>query len=307
MVKKKIILMIAGIGIFGVFCNIRCPEARAASVRINETNFPDLYFRAYVEAEFDKNGDGKLDYGERAAVKKLDVGETSEYRLAYEYLPAETLKGIEYFPNLETLDCSSSMLDRLNVSNNKKLKTLRCQTNALTKLDVSENKKLVLLNCRDNRLKKLNVSKNRRLTQLYVSGNRIKKLDVTRLKKLQELSADQNRLRKLDLKNNRLLHYLSCADNQIITGNLGIGRKELEYVNVEQQSCRIRVKKRKGGYLVPLPGLAGTNALSHISKGKAGNKGIRLRGKKLPKKITYQYNMFTNGKKKTRVTLYLKK
>lgn len=302
--KKRVVFVIAAMGILGSIC---CPEARAAMVTINEKNFPDLYFRAYVEAELDKNGDGKLDHGERMAVKELDVGETSEYRLAYEYLPAESVKGIEYFPNLETLDCFGSMLDHLDVSKNKKLRTLRCQTNVLTKLDVSKNKKLTLLNCRDNQLKKLNVSKNRKLTRLYVSGNRIRKLNVTRLTKLQELSADQNRLRKLDVKNNHLLHYLSCADNQIVTGNFGIGRKELDYVNVERQSRRIRVKKRKGGYLVPLPGITGTNVLSRLSKGKAGNKGILIRGKKLPKKITYQYNMFTNGKKKTKVTLYLKK
>ena len=289
------------------FCGMCSQEIRAASVKINDKNFPDIYFKAYVEATVDKDQDGKLSDKERAAVKELDLGETSEYRLEYEYLPVESLKGIEYFPNLVTLDCSGSMLSSLNVTRNRKLKTLRCNANSLTKLNVSKNKKLILLNCRDNQLTKLNVSKNKKLTKLYASGNRIKKLNVTKLKKLQELSADDNRLKTLNLKNNRLLHYLSCTGNQIVTGNFGIGRKELEYVSVEKQSRQIRVKKTKKGYLVPLPGLQKTNVLSHLSKGKVGKKGIIIRGKKLPKKITYQYNMFTNGKKKTKVTLYLRK
>lgn len=135
MIKKKIIIMIAGIGILGVFCNIRCPEARAASVRINETNFPDLYFRAYVEAEFDKNGDGKLDYGERAAVNLSLAALVIENRAEMEKLKSlQRLYFYQYqdvgifdlsrMENVADFSLGSQSVQEVVLKNNKKLKKL---------------------------------------------------------------------------------------------------------------------------------------------------------------------------------------
>lgn len=324
-------------------------QAEAKSIKINDTNFPDLYFQEYILATVDKNGDGTLNNSERNAVTILDVGGSSEYQLELEYLPVESLKGIEYFPNLKKLNCSESALTELDVSKNTKLVELRCNGNGLEKLNISNNRNLVRLYCQDNQLKslsckrnkkltelfcgnnkikKINVSKNKKLTQLSVSGNRLKKIDVSSLKNLKglyasdnkltalnvsknknltELYVQNNRLKKLNLKKNRWLQTLYCENNQLVTGNLYLTLSTLETAVFSGQSTTIRVKKIKKGYLIPLSGVNRTNVLTNLSKGKITNKGIVIKGKKLPKKITYTYNMFTDGTKKTKVTIRLKK
>ena len=70
------------------------------SVEINETNFPDENFRNYIKSELtDSNrnkvgGDGILTADEIAAVTEINVG----------YKNISSLKGIEYFTALKTLD-----------------------------------------------------------------------------------------------------------------------------------------------------------------------------------------------------------
>lgn len=343
---------------------------KASTVKINDKNFPDLYFQEYVSAVFDKNEDGSLSDSERKAVTELDVGDTSEYQLEYEYLPIQTLKGVEYFPNIVTLNCSYNALDELDVSSLKKLRELRCNENQLKELRLSGNRELQYLYCQDNRIKKISCSKNKKLRKLFcdhnqlkkldispnnelrvlsVAGNKCKKINVGNQKKLTELyvndnklvrldishnpnittlyagnnqlrklslrknrkldflSCSYNQLRKLNLKSNKLLRYLYCQNNQLVTGNLYISRQGLEGVDVSGQSKSVRVKKTKKGYRIPLAGIQKTNVLTKLSAGKVTGKSIVLNGKKLPSKITYQYNMFMDGNTKETVTLHLKK
>lgn len=343
---------------------------KASTVKINDKNFPDIYFQEYVSAALDKNEDGSLSDSERKAVTELDVGDTSEYQLEYEYLPIQTLKGIEYFPNIVTLNCSYNALDELDVSSLKKLRELRCNENQLKTLRLSSNRELQYLYCQDNRIKKLSCSKNKKLRELYcdhnqlkkmdvspnkelrtlsVAGNKLKKINLRNLKKLTTLfvndnklmsldvshnpkittlyasnnrlrklslkknrqldflSCSYNRLRKLNLKNNKLLRYLYCQNNQLVTGNLYISRQGLEEADVSGQSRSVRVKKTKKGYRIALPGIQKTNVLTRLSAGKVTGKGIVLKGKKIPSKITYRYNMFMDGNTKETITLHLKK
>lgn len=345
-------------------------SAEAAETAISEKNFPDMYFRYYIKYTVDTDGNGKLSDSEKNAVREIDVSEASEYQSEYEYPKAESVKGIEYFPNLEILDCSDSLLGSLNVSKNKKLRELRCSANNLDKLDVSKNKQLQLLNCSDNdldvlvvsknrkltqlfcdgnHLKKLDVSKNRKLTKLSVSDNKLRKLKITKLKKIVELfcegnqlkklnvtknkklvtlnccqnkikklvlkknteldylACSENRLRKLDLRKNRLLQYLYCEKNQMITGNCKIGSSQLEDCKISPQTRTIRAKKKGRRYFLPLSGLRNTNAITRLSKEKVTEQGIWLKRKKMPKKLTYEYNMFTDGRKKTKVVIRIRK
>lgn len=344
-------------------------NAGTEQLKINAKNFPDMYFRYYIRNTFDINNDKKLSLAERNKVKKIDVGENSEYQLEYEYPKAETVKGIEYFPNLEELDCSESGLSSLDISRNKKLRELYCNGNNLEKLNVSKNKELQKLNCSDNdisslkigankklrqlfcdenQLKKLEVKKNKKLVELSVSNNKLKKLKIEKLKKLKELYCDTNRLTslklsknrnlitlncsynklkklqlkknkkldylacsgnrisKLDLSKNRLLQYLYCDKNRMVTGNCRMGSSQLENAKISVQTKKIKVRKKKEQYFVPLSNLNNTNALTRLSHGKVGQKGIWIKGKKCPVRITYEYNMFTDGKKKTKVVLELK-
>lgn len=106
------------------------------SVEINDKNFPDARFQAYVK-DFDKDGDGSLSSEEIADVKEINV--SGQY--------ISNLTGIEHFTALGTLDCSDNQLTELDVLRHTELGSLVCSNNQLTSLDVSQNTKLWSLNC----------------------------------------------------------------------------------------------------------------------------------------------------------------
>ena len=89
-------------------------------VRIDEANFPDEIFRAYVSEHLDTSANGYLD-GKEATIKALDVSG----------LGIRNLKGIEHFTSLESLDCSDNQLSSLDLSLNTKLTELDATGNVL--------------------------------------------------------------------------------------------------------------------------------------------------------------------------------
>ena len=114
------------------------------SVVINSTTFPDSKFRAYVK-DFDTDTrltPGRLTASECDAVKNIEVGSNG----------ITSLKGVEYFTNLEMLRCSNNQLKELDVSKNTELYLLNCSLNQLSTLDVSKNTKLSTLYCSKNQI-----------------------------------------------------------------------------------------------------------------------------------------------------------
>ena len=130
--------------------------AEGTGVAINETNFPDENFRKFVKNEFDYDDDNALSSTEIEEVTYVDCYESR----------ISSLKGIEYFIALETLDCSNNRLSSLDVSKNTELKTLNCYNNQLSSLDVSKNTALMELSCYNNQLKSMDVSENTALITL---------------------------------------------------------------------------------------------------------------------------------------------
>ena len=340
------------------------------SIDIDMDTFPDDDFQLYVEYAFDTNRDGKLSDAERKAVKEIDISDCSEYKLGLECNNAVSLKGIEYFPNLEKLDCSQNSIEKLDVSKLKNLKELRCNNNLIRKLNVKNNSKLKLLYCAGNKLKGIDLSKNVNLVKFYGRENQIRKVDFSANKKLSFISLTENKLKrinlraqknlgkfycasnelkeldlinnkkltsldcadnkieklnikhltqldyfwcsnnklkKLDLRKNKLLTRLYCDKNSLISGNLHISYTQLEDCEYIHQRRTIKVKKIGRYYYVPIGNFNRTNVVTELSAGKITDRGIRLKGKKIPKKITYQYNMFNDGSQKTKVTITVKK
>ncbi len=154
------------------------------SVVINETNFPDKYFRAYVSENFDTNSDSSLSAEEIENAKKIYI----------EGSPLSSLKGIEYLTNLKGLVCGDT---------------------ALAAVDLSANTKLVYLDCSDNRLKELDVSMLPELQKLDCCENMLTTLDISNNTKLLKLCCCENQLTGLDISNNTLLLELDCSDNKI--------------------------------------------------------------------------------------------
>ena len=90
-------------------------------VVINTKNFPFTNFRKFVKDNYDKDHDNYLNQGEIAAVTKINVFNRS----------IGDLKGIEFFMELEELDCRQNQLTSLDVSQNTKLTELCCYNNQI--------------------------------------------------------------------------------------------------------------------------------------------------------------------------------
>lgn len=180
--------------------------ADGGDVEINETNFPDAAFRQFA-AGFDANGDGMLSAAETANVTVIRCSDavSGDARIV-------DLTGIEYFPALETLDCTANRLTALDVSKNTNLKTLYCGAAGLEELDVSSNTSLETLHCGSNQLKTLDISHNTALTTLDCSGNALTALDLSGNTALTTLDCSENKLSALDLSANKALAYLTCSN-----------------------------------------------------------------------------------------------
>ena len=173
-------------------------------IRIYGENFPNYEFRRYLKANIDKDGNGYLNDTE-LNIRKLDV--SGQY--------IANLKGIEFFPNLETLYCYNNKLTSLDVSQNPALQYLYCSNNKLTSLDVSQNEKLENLFCDKNQLTSLDVTQNIALKELHCTDNLLTSLDVSKNPKLDDLECEQNQLTELDVSKNAKLWRLDCDQNKL--------------------------------------------------------------------------------------------
>ena len=226
-------------------------------VLIDENNFPDDNFRAYVEQKMDADKNGRLSENEIDNVLIIDVNNRE----------ISSLKGIEFFSKLKELYCNNNSLDSLDVSQNIMLEYLNCACNFLKELDVSQNSSLNYLDCsymqlqgldvsqninlktlwcESNDLSSLDVSKNKELTNLYCSINQLSNLDITQNIKLMELRCDSNQLKNLDVSQNTALVTLYCENNElasldvsqnIVLQKLQCSGNQLKNLDVSQNTC----------------------------------------------------------------------
>ncbi len=217
---------------------------------------------------------------------KIDLSKNNKLKKIY--CIYNKLKGINVKKNnnLTHLFLSYNKLKEINIKNLRKLKMFGCSDNKLKKVDITHNKNLNLFECHTNKLTKLNVSKNKSLTTLHCANNI---------------------LSKLDLSKNKLLTTFRCDGNRLLTGNVKLSRTQLTRCEAAAQKATIKMKKIGKYYYIPLPNVVGTNVISNLSYGKLTSKGIRVKKSNLPKTITYNYNMFTDGEELTKVTIRTKK
>ncbi len=182
-----------------------------------ELNIPDANFKKYLLENCDMNDDGRLTLSDveewnkcKYLLKKFDL-----YRKKI-----GSLKGIEYFTALESLNCSDNYLTVLEVSKNTALTDLSCGENYLTILDVSKNTALRSLDCDKNQLTSLDLSKNTALQWLSCSSNQLTALDLSKHTALEVLDCGENYLTILDVSKNTALRSLDCDKNQLTSLDL---------------------------------------------------------------------------------------
>ena len=203
--------------------DLECPEDTQIVYEwgdgLGADQFPDEAFRDYVFVNFDTDGDGFLSDEECNAVTSIELV-TDEI---------ESLEGIEFFPNLESLCAYASVvhndyingcygtgiLKALDVSNNLLLKTLRVEGNKLTSIDVSKNTQLEYFHVSANLLTELDLSHNGELKNLQCIGNNLSGLDLSGNPKITGLGCVSCGLTALDLSANTEIQNVACSYNQI--------------------------------------------------------------------------------------------
>lgn len=154
--------------------------AAEESVSLDAAHIPDARFRAYLAQTFDRDGDGFLNGEERQAVRSLFVQE----------MGIQSLEGVGYFPQLESLNCWRNELTELDLRGNPALQNIACGGNRLRSLDVSGCPLLEDLSCYDNQLAFLDVSRNPALRYLTCQGNPLTGLNLGGNRNLIMLQAD---------------------------------------------------------------------------------------------------------------------
>ncbi len=261
-----------------------------------------------------------LDYLDISKNKKLEELNCNENNLQKLNLKNNTklkilrcsynkLKKIDISKNkkLQTFYCSDNKIKKLNVDKNKKLEDIIISGNLFKKIDITKLSNLKSICCGENKLKKLDISKNKKLNCLECHTNKLTKLNVSKNKLLDYLHCGENAIRKLDLRKNKLLTTFRCDGNRLLTGNVKLSRTQLTRCEAATQKAAIKMKKIGRYYYIPLANVVGTNVISNLSYGKLTSKGIRVKKSTLPKTITYNYNMFTDGEELTKVTIRTKK
>ena len=218
------------------------PSGSEDEIAIDETNFPDAEFRAYVNNNFDTDKNGFLSPAERNTVTEINV---------YLHWTLGSLEGIAYFPNLTSLNCSQTSLTALDVSSNTALEELDCSYSDLTALDVSHNLALKNLDCANNyQLTALDVSQNPALGYLDCSYNDLTELDVSRNTELEELYCSGNQLTQLDLSSNTWLDedWVDCSGQSLAkTGTASGDGWTLDLSNLVDNWSRVSNVTAKGG------------------------------------------------------------
>ena len=183
----------------------------------DETNFTALFDETFAQKLQERNivADAENitpdDMEKMAVMAELDISGTYDNPGSL-----TSLRGIEYFESLTSLNCAYNSLPTLDISRNTKLTELWCRSNQLTSLDVSKNT-LTTLSCSYNPLTELDVSQNTELTVLDCQSNQLTKLDVSKNTALTTLDCFSNQLTKLDVSQNTELTELSCSSNKLTT------------------------------------------------------------------------------------------
>ncbi len=178
------------------------------TVTAEYVDFPDPNFRKYIVGNFDLNGNGKISLTEAKKITSIKVSTVD----------IESVEGIEYLDNLERLDVSNPLGDR--ISSGRKpdgayYEVRSLPVGKLTSLDLSHNPDLTYLNCGYNQIGHLNISKNYLLKELRCSLNPLYSIDLSNNSQLIFLECSSNQLTSLDISNNTDLVSLYCHCNQL--------------------------------------------------------------------------------------------
>lgn len=183
---------------------------------LNEANFPDPEFRAYLSTLDTANIGFLRDAVEIPKIKTLYLDKKDNTSYSWRKGNIKSLKGIEHLTALTGFTADNNQITSIDLSKNTGLKSINLAGNKLTELDVSRNTALTEINCYNNPLPKIDVSKNVNLDHLDCDNDLLTQLDVSQNVKLADLSCWGNKLTKLDVSHNPALTWLDCSVNELV-------------------------------------------------------------------------------------------
>jgi Leucine-rich repeat (LRR) protein len=174
--------------------------AQSQNISFADTNFKKalLTHDPYI----DKNNDKEISQLEAEAVRELKLASKN----------IKSLDGIEYFTQLNTIDCSANQLTSISFPKNDGLEYLDCSSNQLTSIGIDSNGVLHDLYCQDNLLSSFKVSPTAPLMNLYCDSNKFVTMDLS-FGTLGVFSCSNNLLTSLDVSANDFLLYFFCKNN----------------------------------------------------------------------------------------------
>lgn len=189
-------------------------------IDVNEQNFPDRTWREHVNASY-AGGDGILTQSEAEAVTKIQISG----------LGAADLTGLEFFSNLEELDCSNNLIGSLDASGLPNLKLLYCQVN--------------------RNLSEINVSGLNNLQTLLCFSTKISSLDVSGLSNLVTLTCNLNpSMTYLNIEGTDSLKHPNFYENSLLdVVGVPSNASYVGYSGAEQSRTVLLVGDPSGGYM----------------------------------------------------------
>ena len=208
-------------------------------------NIPDPVFKDFLTQELciDNNGDGRMDDdADTNDDGEIDLTEALLLKiLNISTLQIQNLRGIEYFTNLESLNCSETELGSLYLTNLNKLQDLDCTSTGLKYIDLNGATNLKKLLCYDNSISKLDLQFVPHLEELKCGYNKIANLNLNVCPELKILDCEYNRLTNLDLANFSKIEHINAQWNFITTARFenSINLTELYIDNNELTSLSL--------------------------------------------------------------------
>ena len=213
----------------------------AEAVPIDAASFPDPALREAVRVHdigefYDEEtqewvgaNDGLLGANECARANHITVWGAAD------------LRGIEYFPNIEHLDCSYGSVSHLDLSRNPRIKLLLCFDTQLETVNLSGYSAVVKAYFTGTPLKHLNVSGCSSLEELHCNDCKLEDLNISGCSSLKRLYCDSNNLTRLNAGGCGSLEMISCWNNKLSSASfsgcsslkyLALGINQLEELNL---------------------------------------------------------------------------
>ena len=176
-----------------------CNDDDYDDYRIPPKMYSSERFEQYMLQNFDLDGDNHISISEAKNVKEIDCS----------FMNMMSLECLQFFTELEKLNCSHNSIDKIDLTKHTKLKELVCAYASRDSIiDLSNNVALEVLEYAGSHLKFLDLSRNVILRKLHCFNNHeLASLDISNNKNLEEIYLSElynTEIKPINLENSRL-------------------------------------------------------------------------------------------------------